>query len=181
MNTRVYIFKTTQTAAAAIGLLINAWNFVFELSTGASWNRSRLLVVCCFKFLPVNTHVFLHIHNDELDEEALIISAVIAVPDSKEYQSRRLAVNSRPQELQPFIDILGTPMIGICVERSNVVTELSSVLEHKKLHILTTVPFLLPVFLLAVVRYPESDTGLRRQILVFSSSRDELYNHYRFG
>lgn len=62
------------------------------------------------------------------------------MPDSEEKQRHYLAVHLRAQKLQSFVDVLGAPLIGVYVEREDVVIKLRGGFERPQSDVGATVP-----------------------------------------
>lgn len=83
------------------------------------------------------------------------------VPDGKEEQRCHLTVYLRAQKSQSLVDVLRAPVIGVYIERHNVVIELRGALERSQLHVRATVPLDTARWILSVVRQTEGDAHLQ--------------------
>jgi len=83
------------------------------------------------------------------------------MPESKEEQCRYLTVHFWTQKLQSLINVLGTPIIGVYVERENVVIKLRGSFECSQFNIRTTVPFNTTFRIFSIICETKGDTHLK--------------------
>lgn len=107
-----------------------------------------------------HTHVSLKVHDKELHEETMVVSRVETVPEREEEQRQHLTVHLRAKESEPLVDVLRAPVIGVYIERHDVMIELRGGLEPTQLHVRTAVPSYTTVLVLAVARQAERDAYL---------------------
>lgn len=82
------------------------------------------------------------------------------MPERKKEQRHDLTIYLRTEELQSLVDVLGAPMIGIYVEREDIMTELRGGLESTQLHVRTAVPSGKTGLVLSVMRQAKGDAHL---------------------